>query len=813
MGYTQFRDFKQGMDRTRKSRVIAPIGSCWTIKNAHLTRGGDIERMKKFVKQAGNGFPSTTAGLFAINDTLYTVGYDATEAGNVPSGVTHLLTQHPTPATAITKVLDAEPFDGQLYSITQFSDGNIYHFYNTSRVTDWDTLATSIGSNANIAAAFEDALDNSAFVSASVASNVVTVTSLTAGTSFTISTSTVNNGSNPDQTLTAVETQANVEAVTEVLATGTVTVTGGTADSGTNNLVSLTVDGVNILGGDSEVLATGSFDVTGGTSNPGTNTIDQVLVNGVDVLGAAVDHTGTNSTTATAVAAQITSNTSSPNYTATASTDTVTISAVAGSGSSPNTFSVSVNKSGDVTTANETAFSGGAYAGVAWVTSNSATATAIASAITAETSSPNYTATADGPVVTISAVAGSGATPNGFVIVTNEAGDVTTTHDASMSGGVTAVTAVAQEYEVTVGGTFEADDQFNITINSTETYTVTGGSSGTGTTALTFKKKIYSTASSSLYFCALNAPTQWISGTDYGFINMSSETAGQQTLTAAAEYQGRMAIFSANTIRIWSISEDSSENIFIENLQNTGTVAPGSVLPYGNNDVFYLDSTGIRSIRARDSSNSAYKADVGTKIDDHVVAFLDTLTDDEVEAATALIDPQDGRYIIAVGSRVYVFSYFPETKVSGWSYYELDISITHFAKINNRIYARATDDQGDDYLYLYGGTDNDTFADDNEDNVIVELPFIGLKDPASFKDLQGFDIIATNNWKVEVHPDPSRESTSVNHGIAVGTTYGEPRFGVDGFGALFGITLTCSTGGSATISALALHYNDKSEGG
>ena len=375
------------------------------------------------------------------------------------------------------------------------------------------------------------------------------------------------------------------------------------------------------------------------------------------------------------------------------------------------------------------------------------------------------------------------------------------------------VSAVAQEYEVVVGGTFETGDQFTVTINGTENYTVTGGSSGTGTTVLTFKQKLYSTASSSLYFCALNAPTQWISGTDYGFINMASETAGQESLTAAAEYQGKMAIFSSDGVRIWNISEDSSENVRIETLQNTGTVAPDSVLSYGNNDVFYLDSSGIRSIRARDSSGSAYKADVGTNIDSHIVAFLGTLTDDEVEAATAIIDPKDGRYWVAVDTRVYVFSYFPDKKISGWSYYDLDITISHFAKVGDRVYARATDSEGDDYLYLYGGANNTTYPDDDEYDVVVELPYLPLTDPASFKDLQGFDIIATNSWKVEVHPDPRDETVKVNHGTAVGTTYGEPRFAVDGFGALFGITLTCSTGGSATISALALHYNNKSESG
>jgi len=194
------------------------------------------------------------------------------------------------------------------------------------------------------------------------------------GTSFTISKETTNNGSNPDQNIVLTQTQPNVVAVAEVLA---------------------------------EV----EVEITGGTSNPGTNKMTSITIDGVDVLGSAVD----------------------------------------------------------------------------WTTSNSATAAAIASQINTYTSSPNYTATSSGPVITISAVAGSGAGPNSFVVVTNEGGDVTSTHAATMSGGVTAVSAVAQVYTAQVTGTFETADQFKIIINSTEEYIVTGAASGTGNSVLTFK--------------------------------------------------------------------------------------------------------------------------------------------------------------------------------------------------------------------------------------------------------------------------------------------------------------------------------------
>lgn len=699
MSYIQLQDIKLGMDRSRVSRVVAELGSAWLIKNGHLTRGGDVERCKNFVK-VGVNFPTSTKGLFSIKDSLYTVGYDAAQAGNVPAGVNHLLTQHPTPATAMTSVLDGEAFDGKLYSISKFADGSTYHFYNTARVTDWDTLSATIGSNNAVAAALSTAINNSAAVNTSVVSSTITITAAVAGTPFTCTTSTVNNGSVNDQTLVATQTVANVVAVTEVLASGTVTVTGG-------------------------------------TSNPGTNKISSITVNGVDILGAAVD----------------------------------------------------------------------------WVTSNSVTASALKTQIDSYTSSPEYTITVAGPTITIKPLAGTGAGPNGFVVAVTNAGDVTTSDSGTLSGGVSAVSAVAQVYTVVVGGTFEQADQFTVTINTTEIFTLTGASSGTGTTALTFKSKVYSTATSNLYFCALNAPTQWVSGTDYGFINMASQTGGQEILTATAEYQGLMAIFSSNQIRIWSISEDSAANVFIQTLQNIGTVAPASVISYGNNDVFFLASSGIRSIKARDASNAAYVSDVGTSIDTHVREYMDTLTEDEIAAATAIIEPADGRYLLAIGTRIYVFSYFPSKKISAWSFYDLDITITHFAKVNNRLYARGVDESGNHGLYLYGGTNNDEYPDNDELPVVIEFPYLSANSPASFKGLTGFDIIATNNWKVEILPDPADDTVKLSEGIFTGTTYGEPRYGVSQHGSLFGVTLTCSSSGRATFSALAMHYVDKYEDG
>lgn len=76
-------------------------------------------------------------------------------------------------------------------------------------------------------------------------------------------------------------------------------------------------------------------------------------------------------------------------------------------------------------------------AAVPFNTSLSQTATDVADAINKGISSPEYTASASGAVITISAMRGSGAAPNGFTVAST-CTTITKT-DANMAGGVAAV--------------------------------------------------------------------------------------------------------------------------------------------------------------------------------------------------------------------------------------------------------------------------------------------------------------------------------------------------------------------------------------
>lgn len=83
------------------------------------------------------------------------------------------------------------------------------------------------------------------------------------------------------------------------------------------------------------VAATGTVTLTGGASG----SVDDITVNGVSIMSASVPFDTDLDTTATAVAANITAHTSSPNYTAAANGAVITITAVT-TGSGPNGFAV-----------------------------------------------------------------------------------------------------------------------------------------------------------------------------------------------------------------------------------------------------------------------------------------------------------------------------------------------------------------------------------------------------------------------------------------------------------------------------------------
>lgn len=697
MSYLLIEDFRFGIDRRRK-RVAGTPGTLWVGKNVHITRGGDVERRKKFIPEYA--VPGTF-GAAVLRSQLYVFG-SADLAASMPIGVQYQRLQAPS-TPAMSGVLAVKAFEGKLYVIAEYADGNIYHFYNGTRITDWDVVAAAGASFESVASVLANKLDAGSAVKAASFGSTITLTAVEAGTPFTIAKSTINGGSAADQDITLTTVQANVVAVEEVLASADVTITGGTEDD--------------------------------------ANYVQSVQINDVEIL---TNH-------------------------------------------------------------------------VAWSGSNEATAIKLAGDINLGFATHGYSAVANAATVTISAAPGTGTAPNGYDVLAIPHGDVVADADTTMAGGVAAVTAEKQVVTAELVGTFEPADTFTLTLDGVN-YTLTGAASGTGRSLFVDKHRMWSPVGSLWRYCMLDRADIWDPANttldnDAGFINIASESDGNEDVQNAARYQNLAAIFSSDTIVLFQLDPDPAKNVIANVLENTGTRAVDSISRYGNNDVFYLDITGIRSLRALNSSNAPFVSDIGNPIDTFVAEQLALLTGEQVIRAIAAIEPIDGRYLLFAGNIAFVLSYFPGAKISAWSYYDNEEfggeTVQAVARQRSKLLVRAGD-----YIYVYGGLDGNSYPGDDEILGVVETPFLSGKTPATIKKLTGFDSAATNTWEVEVAFDPNDDTKTINVGRLDKITFADPnKISMPGETSMIALKMTCRTAGEASLSMMAVHYDGEEDEG
>lgn len=320
------------------------------------------------------------------------------------------------------------------------------------------------------------------------------------------------------------------------------------------------------------------------------------------------------------------------------------------------------------------------------------------------------------------------------------------------------------------------------------------------TALLTLKNKVYAAFSSVLAFSAVAAPTDWGSGagSGEGFINMSNQSAGSETLTGLGRYQGKMAVFGRRNTQIWFLDPDPSQNSQQQVLPGVGSRAAKSIVSYGDADVFFLSDTGIRSLRARDSSNLAGVNDVGTPIDDQVIAFLKTLTEETAAAAVGALDPIDGRYILSIAGRSYVFSYYASSRISAWSRWDQGFTVSDYVTMDSQMWARSGDT-----IYLYGGDDGDTY---DAATVEVELPYIDGRQVATFKNFTGLDLICEGEWKVYGGTDAARPEAETLLAIVNRTTLSGERIAFQGESPIVKLRLVNERAGPAKLSKIIVHY-------
>lgn len=336
------------------------------------------------------------------------------------------------------------------------------------------------------------------------------------------------------------------------------------------------------------------------------------------------------------------------------------------------------------------------------------------------------------------------------------------TSGVTMSGGATATAGTGERHDLTIGGTWVAGDTISVLLQDsiTQTQVLAGAGNITGITptfAFTFNDKMYLLAGDTVYFSTLGDPTNFnaVDGTGNGFVKMTDHFATPESLVSMASFQGRLVFISRQGLQIWECPADPAAWRLIQIFEFVGSRSRLSPKTAGDFEVFFLDETGVRSLRVRDSTLNAFSEDLGSPIDELVQATLIASSETQKDAACGIVEPSSKRYWVFLKDTLYVFSNFPNSKIAAWSKYSPTYSNggtqTVFTPEKFVIFKGQVVCRAGDAVYRYGGTDNNTY-----DNCVAswETPYLDAKTPANIKASKGIDLIASGAWTIAAGMDP-----------------------------------------------------------
>lgn len=327
------------------------------------------------------------------------------------------------------------------------------------------------------------------------------------------------------------------------------------------------------------------------------------------------------------------------------------------------------------------------------------------------------------------------------------------------------------------------------------------------------RSKMYAISGNIVYFSTLNNPAVWTPGstnTGAGFIQLDGQDTGAVNLIGLASYYDQLALFGRNSIQLWAMDEDPAQNQLVSALGGTGLVAPKALARYATGDVLYLSDSGVRSLKARDSSNAAAVSDVGSPLDEEIrqlvqdarkgpVGSIMASVPDSLISAAGVTEPTTGQFWLVVNDKVYVLSTATSSHVSAWSRYDLGFDAAFPVEVAGAIAMRSGDD-----LRIYGTGQWDSYDPAQMD---VVTPMIAGDEPATNKTFYGIDGALEGTWTIEVGTDPANPDTRELVATVTGPTFSLQNLGLQNEGTHISARLRCSDAARARIGNLIFHYN------
>lgn len=242
-------------------------------------------------------------------------------------------------------------------------------------------------------------------------------------------------------------------------------------------------------------------------------------------------------------------------------------------------------------------------------------------------------------------------------------------------------------------------------------------------------------------FCKTNAPRDWTTANDAGFLPVGLQQSGANKATALGFYSNRLVVFFADSSQIWQVDVDPAKHSFLQ------AVDVGSTLAYSHSnmsgDVFFLSPAGVRTITRQDVTTNLIDADVGSPVDRNLLAgdFIN------IANAKAQYYRGGGQYWLYSGTKAMVYTFSRTSGVSAWSVYEYPFSIDYMDELDAELYIRSGND-----VYK---VNRDVKTDDGTlYQVDIELAYLDFKMPGMLKQIHGMDAVVTGTCDISHRFDP-----------------------------------------------------------
>lgn len=286
--------------------------------------------------------------------------------------------------------------------------------------------------------------------------------------------------------------------------------------------------------------------------------------------------------------------------------------------------------------------------------------------------------------------------------------------------------------------------------------------------AFTFDNRIHVLSDKTWFGSSLFDPMQWNVQSPSAFnIQLANSYGGYGNYCCMTSYQGRLAIFGPNNIQIWTLDPDPDLIRKNQDFYNIGTAYPLSVQQLGNLDAIFLHSSGVKSLKVRESTLNASTIDVGTPIDSLVQTSYNVVGGTQ---PCSVVDPETGTYWLTRQDwPIYVFSYYPMAEISAWSTFEktyfdgggeAPFNAEKMLVHNGEICCLGTDVDDNRCLFFYRGDQGTVLMQVETTKMALRTPTVA-KRIGAFNAVYGatFDpgVARPNYWKFYIGVNPNED--------------------------------------------------------